>query len=173
MSKVYALSGLRCAYLCASPHLLEQLRAISPPWAVSLPAQVAAVAALQDDHYYAERYRQTDALRAQLGDALSSIPSIDLVPGRANFLLCHLPEDGLSAAVVDSRCRERGLFIRDASTMGASVGRHAIRIAVKERPTIDRMVNTLSRVLSAGSAAGRAENAEASFGRAARPCIRG
>jgi histidinol-phosphate/aromatic aminotransferase/cobyric acid decarboxylase-like protein len=172
MSKVYALSGLRCAYLCASPHLLEQLRAISPPWAVSLPAQVAAVAALQDDHYYAERYRQTGVLRAQLSDALSSLPSIDVVPGLANFLLCHLPENGPPASVVDSRCRERGLFIRDASTMGTSIGRHAIRIAVKERPTIDRMMKILSRVLSAGS--GRAEpKTQASVGRAARSCIRG
>ena len=46
MSKVYALSGLRAAYLVAPRHLLEGLRAVTPPWAVSLPAQVAAVAAL-------------------------------------------------------------------------------------------------------------------------------
>ena len=33
MSKVYALSGARVAYLCAGPHQLEALRAITPPWA--------------------------------------------------------------------------------------------------------------------------------------------
>src|SRR5205085_1818420 len=65
MSKVYALSGVRSAYLCASPHLLERLRSITPPWSASLPAQVAAVAALQDESYYAARYRETDALRSQ------------------------------------------------------------------------------------------------------------
>jgi histidinol-phosphate/aromatic aminotransferase/cobyric acid decarboxylase-like protein len=31
MSKVYALSGLRSAYLCASPFQLEKLKSISPP----------------------------------------------------------------------------------------------------------------------------------------------
>ena len=42
LSKVLALSGLRVAYLCASPHQLESLRVITPPWSVSLPAQIAA-----------------------------------------------------------------------------------------------------------------------------------
>jgi histidinol-phosphate/aromatic aminotransferase/cobyric acid decarboxylase-like protein/GNAT superfamily N-acetyltransferase len=46
MSKVYALSGARVAYLCAGAHQLEALRAITPPWVVGLPAQVAAVRAL-------------------------------------------------------------------------------------------------------------------------------
>jgi histidinol-phosphate/aromatic aminotransferase/cobyric acid decarboxylase-like protein len=43
MSKVYALSGARVAYLSAGQHQLEELRAITPPWVVSLPSQVAAV----------------------------------------------------------------------------------------------------------------------------------
>jgi histidinol-phosphate/aromatic aminotransferase/cobyric acid decarboxylase-like protein/GNAT superfamily N-acetyltransferase len=142
MSKVYALSGARCAYLCAAPHLLERLRAITPPWAVSLPAQVAAVAALQDGAYYAERYRETHVLRAELAAALDGL---EIIPGRANFLLCHLPEDGPTAAEVIARCRAENLFIRDASTMGASLGHHAIRIAVKDRETQRRMTEILGR----------------------------
>jgi histidinol-phosphate/aromatic aminotransferase/cobyric acid decarboxylase-like protein/GNAT superfamily N-acetyltransferase len=143
MSKVYALSGLRCAYLCAPPHLLERLRAITPPWAVSLPGQVAAVAALKDRDYYAERYRQTAVLRAELTVVLASIPSTEIIPGVANFLLCHLPESGPSAADVVARCRQRGLFIRDTSNMGANLGQHAIRIAVKDRETLARMAGIL------------------------------
>ena len=151
MSKVYALSGLRCAYLCASPHLLERLRAITPPWAVSLPGQVAAVAALKDGDYYADRYRQTATLRAELAEALSAIPSIEIIPGAANFLLCHLPEDGPSAADVVETCRRQGLFIRDASNMGATLGQHAIRIAVKERQTLNRMARILWNACSSAS----------------------
>jgi len=61
LSKVYALSGLRVGYLCSSPHLLEGLRALNPPWAVSLPAQIAATYAMQASDYYAMQYRQTAA----------------------------------------------------------------------------------------------------------------
>ena len=142
MSKVYALSGARCAYLCAPPHLLERLRSITPPWSVSLPAQVAAVAALQDEAYYAQRYRETAALRAELTAALP----FDVVPGSANFLLCHLGNEMPTAAHVVAWCREQGLFIRDASTMGASLGNRAIRVAVKDRETNGRMVETLRSV---------------------------
>ena len=60
MSKVYALSGARAAYLCGSEALLAPLRRFVPPWAVSLPAQVTAVAALQSPDYYAARYGDED-----------------------------------------------------------------------------------------------------------------
>src|SRR5204863_2860682 len=66
MSKVYALSGARAAYLCGPAPLLEELRALTPPWAVGLVGQVAAVAALQDPDYYAARYAETRRLREQL-----------------------------------------------------------------------------------------------------------
>ena len=66
MSKVYALSGARVAYLCGPARLIEPLRPLNPPWAVSLPGQVAAVMALQDPDYYARCYQQTHQLRAEL-----------------------------------------------------------------------------------------------------------
>jgi len=159
MSKVYALSGARCAYLCASPYVLERLRAITPPWAVSLPGQVAAVAALEDADYYAGRYRQTHVLRGELAGRLSRFRSWDIVPGVANFLMCHLPEDGLTAMEMVSACREEDLFIRDASLMGRNLGKHAIRIAIKDRPANDRIMATLRNVIE------RAADREARIGR--------
>ena len=56
MSKIYALSGLRVGYLCGE---VDAIRAITPPWVVGLPAQVAAVEAFRDPAYYAECYRKT------------------------------------------------------------------------------------------------------------------
>jgi len=145
MSKAYALSGVRAAYLCAGPHQLEELRAITPPWVVSLPAQVAAVNALQEPSYYAARYGETAELRAELTTALHSL-GWDVVAGVANFLLCHLLESGPSAAEIVQRARERGLFLRDASTMGSQLGTHAIRVAVKDSATNARMVEIIRAV---------------------------
>ena len=89
MSKVYALSGARVAYLCAGPHQLESLRPLTPPWAVSLPAQIAAVKALEDPGYYAAKYEETHALRRQLIEALKPL-NWEIIPGVTNFVLCHL-----------------------------------------------------------------------------------
>jgi histidinol-phosphate/aromatic aminotransferase/cobyric acid decarboxylase-like protein len=162
MSKAFALSGARVAYLCASPHQLESLRPISPPWAVSLPAQVAAVRALQDPAYYAARYRETHQLRHQLGKWLKAL-NWEIVPSVTNFLLCHLPAEGPDAATVIARCRERGLFLRDAATMGSQLGERAIRVAVKDAATNRRMVRILGEVLGARSAGHHAPAAGTSF----------
>ena len=147
MSKAYALSGARVAYLCAGPHQLEELRAITPPWVVSLPGQVAAVRALQDPEYYASRYLETAELREELRAGLAALGLLS-VPGIANFLLCQLPPQGMDAATVVERCRQRGLFLRDAGAMGTQLGSHALRIAVKDAATNRRMVEILSEVLN-------------------------
>jgi histidinol-phosphate/aromatic aminotransferase/cobyric acid decarboxylase-like protein len=146
MSKVYALSGARVAYLCAGSHQLEELRAITPPWVVSLPAQVAAVKALADPEYYASRHQETHALREALAVELSRL-GLNVLPGIANFLLCHLPDSGIQADTLVRRCRDQGLFIRDAALMGANLGSRAIRLAVKDADTNARMVSMLASAL--------------------------
>ena len=146
MSKVYALSGARVAYLCAAPHQLEQLRAVTPPWVVSLPAQVAAVSALRDPDYYARRYCETAGLRETLASDLAQL-GWEVLPGIANFLLCHLPEDRSDAAALVAACRRHGLFLRDASLMGAGMGTHTIRVAVKDVRTNRRMIEIIRSVL--------------------------
>ena len=147
MSKVYALSGVRAAYLCSGPHQLEELRAVTPPWVVSLPAQVAAVRALEDPDYYAERYRQTQELRELLAITLEAL-GWKVLPGVANFLLCLLPGDGPTADAVVQGCRKRGLFLRDAALMGTQLGPRTIRIAVKDAATNARMAGILGEVLN-------------------------
>jgi histidinol-phosphate/aromatic aminotransferase/cobyric acid decarboxylase-like protein len=148
MSKVYALSGLRSAYLCASPYQLEKLKSISPPWAVSLPAQIAAVTAVQDDKYYEKCYEQTHSLRDEFTKQLLKFKSVEVVTSVANFVLCHLSEDGPNAKIVVSKCKEKGLFIRDVSNMGNNFDNYTIRIAIKDKITNQNMLDILKGVLN-------------------------
>lgn len=155
MSKVYALSGVRAAYLCGPERIITELSAITPPWAVSLPAQMAAVAALQDPDYYAARHDETKRLRDALANEIAQTTDWEILPGSANFLLCLLPKDGSTAAEIVRRCRAHGLFLRDAGAMGRSFGARALRVAVKDAATNERMNETLKEVLS-GRETGRA-----------------
>ncbi len=152
MSKVYALSGARVAYLCAAPQQLEALRALTPPWGVSLLAQVAAVNALRDPDYYAARMDQTHTLREDLAVDLKSL-GWEVLPGCANFLLVHLPASGPTAAGLVRRCQESGLFIRDASTMSRQFGSRVVRVAVKDAATNRRMVSIIRAVLTGAGVA--------------------
>jgi histidinol-phosphate/aromatic aminotransferase/cobyric acid decarboxylase-like protein/GNAT superfamily N-acetyltransferase len=147
MSKVYALSGVRAAYLCASEHQLSPFIPLTPPWAVSLPAQVAAVKALEDENYYLDRYRETHQLRSQLVEGLRGIGVREIVPGRANFVMCHLGSEHPAAAAVVSEARNFGVYLRDVSSMGQWLGSRALRVAVKNEEGNVAIVKALERVL--------------------------
>jgi histidinol-phosphate/aromatic aminotransferase/cobyric acid decarboxylase-like protein len=144
MSKAYALSGARVAYLAAGSHQLEELRAWTPPWVIGLPSQVAATRALASHAYYKARWSQTNQLRGELADGLRGL-DWDVVPGCANFLMAHVPEHGPSAAEVLAHARTQGLYLRDATNMGSTMGDRALRIAVKDAKTNRRMVTILSQ----------------------------
>lgn len=147
MSKAYALSGARAAYLCGAIRLINELRPFCPPWSVGLPGQIAACEALRSTEYYRERWQATHALRADLRKDLEAL-GWAVVPGCANFLLCELPPDGPEASDVVARARSRGLFVRDVGNMGSALGRRALRVAVKDDRTNRRVTRVLRAVLN-------------------------
>jgi len=146
MSKAYALSGVRSAYLCGPEVLIDELRLISPPWAVSLPGQIVACEALRNSVYYRERWEETHRLRDDLTLGLSGL-GWDVVPGHANFLLCHIPLDQPETAVVISGCRKHKLFLRDVANMGHCFDNRTIRIAVKDAKINQAMLEIIKMVL--------------------------
>jgi histidinol-phosphate/aromatic aminotransferase/cobyric acid decarboxylase-like protein/predicted N-acetyltransferase YhbS len=147
MSKVYALSGVRSAYLCGPADMIEELRPISPPWAVSLPGQIAACEALKSISYYEEKWQETHLLREELSTALEQL-GWGVFPSCANFLLCQLPANQPSAADLVHACREQNLFLRDVSNMGKCFDQRTLRIAVKDRQTNGRALQILRNVLA-------------------------
>jgi histidinol-phosphate/aromatic aminotransferase/cobyric acid decarboxylase-like protein len=149
MSKVYALSGMRVAYLCASPQQLSDLVSLTPPWVAGLPAQVAAVRALEDSAYYEEQYRSTHLLRGEMHERLRAIGIHEIVPGEANFLMFHLGDSHPSATQVIDVARKAGVFLRDVASMGRNLGSRALRIAIKDPAGNERILRTLQRSLRA------------------------
>jgi len=147
LSKVYALSGLRSAYLCGPAALIQPLRAINPPWAVGLPSQVAAVMALNDTEYYTGRYRETHLLRESLRASLLDLGMASVVPGVANFLMAHLQDDGPDTETLLSRCRDFGLYLRNPAVTSPRLGARTVRIAVKDGATNSRMIEILRQCL--------------------------
>ena len=146
MSKVYALSGVRCAYLCGPVPMIAELRPLSPPWAVSLPGQIAACEALRSISYYEEKWQETHKLREQLSLQLQEL-GWNVVPSCTNFLLCHLPVNQPTAVDLVKACRRRNLFLRDVSSMGKCFDQRTLRIAVKDKETNTRMLEIIREAL--------------------------
>jgi histidinol-phosphate/aromatic aminotransferase/cobyric acid decarboxylase-like protein/GNAT superfamily N-acetyltransferase len=147
MSKAYALSGLRVGYLVASGPLAGGLRRWSPPWPVALPAQIAAIRALQDPEHYRARWQDTARLRRALADGLRSAPGVEVLESEANFVLVRLPREGMAAGVRD-RCEAHGVFVRDVSPLSPDFRDRYVRIAVKDPDQSRRIVAAFGAAVS-------------------------
>ncbi|HEY9777552.1 MAG TPA: histidinol-phosphate transaminase [Planktothrix sp.] len=145
LSKALALSGLRVAYLACHPERAEQLRSITPPWSLSLLAQIVLIQALQDHSYYEQRYAETHLLREELSISLERCGFAPRTSW-ANFLLVDYPKTFPPANELISACRAQNLLLRNVQTMGDSIPNNCFRIAVKDRTTNARMVNILNRL---------------------------
>jgi histidinol-phosphate/aromatic aminotransferase/cobyric acid decarboxylase-like protein len=122
---------------------------LTPPWAVSLPAQLSAVIALQDEEYYLQKYSETHQLRDEMMGKLSVLPNVEITPTMTNFILFHLEKNGMRADDLVKRCRERNLYIRNVGNMGSQFGDYTIRIAVKDRETNYKIIDIITNVLNA------------------------
>lgn len=147
LSKIYGLSGARSAYLCSSREVIDRLAPFSPPWAVSLPAQIATIAAVQDLNYYSERYKETHSYREILAAGLRQM-GFKVHNSVANFLLIEIPEESGVASDFVQRCRRFGLYLRDISSMGRNVNKYMVRIAVKDSVTVGRIIAIIKEVLA-------------------------
>lgn len=145
LSKCFALSGLRVAHLVAAKERVEEIRSITPPWIVSLPAQMAAIAAFESPTYYAHRYKETQVLRQGLVDALEKESSIEVLEGCANSVLIHLDQPVQS---VIASCAFQGVYVRDVASMFQNHDPNAIRVAVRSERENERVATTFSWALA-------------------------
>jgi histidinol-phosphate/aromatic aminotransferase/cobyric acid decarboxylase-like protein/GNAT superfamily N-acetyltransferase len=150
LSKMFALSGMRAAYLVAEPYVAADLRRWTPPWPVSLPAQIAAVTALSHPGYYRECWERTHELRAKLAAELAGLDDELVVDeGVSNFLNIQLPLAGPSAAAFVTECRRHDVYLRDLSPVSSQYEGRTVRIAVKDTDENTRIVAACRSALSA------------------------
>ena len=72
----------------------------------------------------------------------------EIIPGVANFIMFHLPNDFKSVSSIISECRKKGLYLRDVSGMGTSIGTNAMRMAVKDSATNKRMMEIFTTAVN-------------------------
>jgi histidinol-phosphate aminotransferase len=117
-SKAYGLAGLRVGYcLSGSPELAAAMRRVGVPFAVSLPAQVAAVASLAASDELAERVAAVVAQREPLRAALRTLGH-DVPPSQGNFV--WLPA-GAGSDALAARFEAAGVLVRCFSGEGVRV----------------------------------------------------
>ena len=136
-TKFYGMAGLRLGWCaCADHELLERMAEAGQPWPVSVPAQAAGIAALQETEY-AERLRKLVCReRPRLCRALESL-DCRVIPGEANFLLFRDETPSLP-----DKLEKRGVLIRNCAGF-EGLGPGWYRIAVRTPPENDALIEAM------------------------------
>ena len=146
-SKAYGIAGIRLGYGIAQPDLLAPLRATTESFPVNRLAQIAGLAALEDDEFMALTIAVNAAGRAYLYREFGRL-GLDYVPSHTNFVLVHL---GPSAPQVFQKLLERGIIVRPC--VAYELPEH-LRITVGTEAQNARFIAALEEVLDLRATAG-------------------
>ena len=144
-SKAASLAGLRVGYAVADPDCIALLNRIRAPFNVNSLAQVAALAALEDDSHILECLRMNEAGRHFLCEEFTAI-GIKYLPSRANFVLGDV---GRSGSDIFQRLLKEGVIVRPMSSFGMET---ALRVTIGTPEENRRLIKALKKVLGEGKA---------------------
>ena len=133
-TKIYGMPGLRLGYACtANTWLLKGIRGVLQPWNVSIPAQMAGIAALQDKEYLEKTCQLISKERQYLAYELTDGLVAKLYPSVANFLFFRAHR-GLK-----ERLLEEGILIRACGDF-RNLSEEYFRIAIKTHQENEELI---------------------------------
>ncbi len=110
-SKGYSLAGLRLGYLLGDPELIKpMLEKTRDSYNIDGISQALGLAAITDQAYAQETWRQVREQRQVLGDALSKL-GFSSPHSEANFLLATMPEQ-IDAEGLYEALKAKGILVR-------------------------------------------------------------
>ena len=111
-SKLYGLAGLRVGWGYAPEHIVDAIERVRMPFNVNLPAQAAAIAALEDDAFTEKSLAHNEAELPRLAAELKKL-GLSVIDGVGNFVVAEFPTaKGKTAAEALAYLKERGVTVR-------------------------------------------------------------
>ena len=144
-SKIYGLAGLRIGYGVASPEVVATLNRVRSPFNTSSLAQVAGLAAL-DDEEWAQRSREHNRRELDFLEGELSRRGVRFTPSVTNFVLLELDSDVRQLFL---EFQKRGVIIRPQGGPGLA---NCARVSVGTRPENERFLAALDQLVPAARA---------------------
>jgi histidinol-phosphate aminotransferase len=143
-SKAASLAGLRVGYGVADADATALMNRIRQPFNVNSLAQVAALAALEDEGHILECVRMIDAGKHFLYDEFRTM-GIKYVPARANFVLVDV---GRNASDIYQKLLHQGVIVRPMTSFGMET---TLRVTIGTPDENRKLVKALRTVLGKGA----------------------
>ncbi|MBN8875264.1 MAG: histidinol-phosphate transaminase [Rhodospirillales bacterium] len=138
-SKVFGMGGMRVGWAYGPPAVIDVLNRVREAFNVSVPAQAAAIAALQEPGWV-EKVRDHNTLwRARLADGLRAA-GITVWSHEGNFVLADFGTPEVANAA-DAFLRGRGIIVRKVGGYGLP---HCLRITVGTADEVGLVIETLT-----------------------------
>jgi histidinol-phosphate aminotransferase len=139
-SKAHGLAGLRVGYGIGPADLMADFSRMRTTFSVSVPAQAAALAALDDDAHIQLAVENNAEGAELLVKELSGL-GFRVIPTWANFVYCEVGED---AGAVAKRMQGEGILIRALGAWGAQT---AIRVTIGTPEQNQRFLTVFKKVM--------------------------
>lgn len=142
-SKLHGLAGLRIGWGYAPAEIVAAYDRIRPPFNTSIPAQLAAVAALGDDEFQQASIALTEQWRPWLAQQLGGLGLEAVGPSAANFVLVGFPKTpGKTASEAEAFLTARGILVRGVAGYGLPDHlRMTIGLEAQNRALVDALAD--------------------------------
>ncbi len=140
-SKWAGLAGMRAGYAIVPEALAEVIWRVKIPYNLTVAAEQAILASLDDVVALGHNVDLIKAERARMHGKLAALPWLRPFPSSANFILCEVR--GITAREVRAQLRQRGILVRYFDSQGL---RNCIRISVGRPEHTDRLIQALTEI---------------------------
>jgi len=139
-SKIYGLAGLRIGYSISHPDIADILNRVRQPFNTNMPAQAAALAAI-DDAAHVENSASLNALGLLQYQKEFNEMNLKFIPSIANFIAVNVNKNAMP--VYDALLRE-GVIVRPVASYNMP---DFLRITVGSEQQNNRVLTALKKVL--------------------------
>lgn len=145
-SKIYGIPGLRLGFITGAPEQLAAISTHNKPWGVNRVAQIAGeyLVSHGDDHVKTV-LAYTEKHRSDFVTALNKLPSVEVVNGVCNFILCRL-SGSIKAGKLREAMLAHRIIIRDCENFTGLDDRY-FRISLKDPDGNNRCLAALTEIL--------------------------
>jgi len=141
-SKCYGLAGLRVGYGFAHRSLISSLMKVKLPFEPSIPAQVAAIAALQDENHLKLTLEENSDQMYKLEKVLKKL-SLSYIPSSANFITLIFDNEKQAKLFSDGFLK-KGVILRHLNSFGLS---ECVRVTIGNKAEMNIFIDKLESIL--------------------------
>ncbi|MEA4972853.1 MAG: histidinol-phosphate transaminase [Candidatus Metalachnospira sp.] len=139
-TKLYCIPGFRLGYCISSNRkILENIKRAGQDFAVSIPAQIAGIAALEDNDYIETTQKIVSYESRWLINEIRKF-GIKVYDAEANFIFIKSPFDGFQKKLLD-----KGVKVRYCGNFVGLQGEH-IRIAVRKHEDNEKFIDAVKEI---------------------------